>query len=70
MNYFKIRLRILVPKASGIYARHKQMLLQKLLGYVVAQRAVLFGAVACTSDVVRSVMLSIALGAPLSSIDE
>ncbi|KAH7831730.1 uncharacterized protein MONOS_521 [Monocercomonoides exilis] len=70
MNEIEIRLRILVPKAAGVYARNKQMLLQKLLGYIVARRAVLFVAVVCTSDVVLSVMLSIVLVAPLSSIDE
>ncbi|KAH7815351.1 uncharacterized protein MONOS_9329 [Monocercomonoides exilis] len=70
MNEIEIRLRILVPKAAGVYVRNKQMLLQKLLGYVVARKAVLLGAVECTSEVVLSMMLSIALVAPLPSIDE
>ncbi|KAH7825893.1 uncharacterized protein MONOS_3080 [Monocercomonoides exilis] len=70
MNDIKIRLRILVPKAARVYARNKQMLLQKLLGFVVALREVLLWAVVCTYDVVLSVMLSIVLVAPLPSIDE
>ncbi|KAH7832418.1 uncharacterized protein MONOS_4616 [Monocercomonoides exilis] len=70
MNYIKIRLRILVPEAARAYARHRQMLLKKLFGYVEARWAVLFGGIVCTSDMVLSVMLSITLVAPLPSIDE
>ncbi|KAH7826642.1 uncharacterized protein MONOS_16229 [Monocercomonoides exilis] len=70
MNEIEIRLRILVPEAARVYARHKQMLLQKLSGYVEARWAVLFGGIVRTSDVVLSVMFSITLVAPLPSIDE
>ncbi|KAH7816028.1 uncharacterized protein MONOS_2536 [Monocercomonoides exilis] len=77
IDYIERQLRIVVPEAAGVYGRHMPLSLQLLLspralqtlrGYVVARRAVLYGAVVCAYDVALSAMLSVPLVAPLQSL--
>ncbi|KAH7825186.1 uncharacterized protein MONOS_2001 [Monocercomonoides exilis] len=60
MDDIEKRLLIVVQEAAGVYAQHmplSRLALQKLRGYVVARRAVLYGGVVVCGHEVKEIQI-------------